>query len=170
MDTPPDIWDVCGTWLDSFFFWNRGLKTPFKRMKIEGSLTFHTFVLDSDSQAFRTCYFCSNLIYKIFQIFHLLSVTSGIVLQNGVCEWVVSKDRTLIYDPVRRFTRIQYRLIFVQITGLVFSFSVFKFLLSSLWVFFPVWGSRCFLISSGTHNQRARTSRIFSSMKCRPPA
>jgi len=108
-------------------------------------------------QSFGTCYFWWKLIFRIFWIFHLLSVTSGTVLQNGVCERVVFKDRFLMYDPVWRFTCIQLPVIFFQITGLVFSFSGFKFLPSSLPVFFPLWGSRYFL-NSGTSNQRARSS------------
>jgi len=38
-------------------FWNGRDKTPPKRMKIEGSLTFHKFMFVLDSQAFRTWYF-----------------------------------------------------------------------------------------------------------------
>jgi len=83
-------------------------------------------------------------------------VTSGTTLQNGVRERVVSKDCTLMYHPVWRFTCIQYPVIFFQITGLGFSFLVFKSLLSSLLVFSPFWGSRHFL-NSVTCNQRART-------------
>ena len=52
--------------------------------------------------------FFLELTYRIFQIFHLFIDTSGTVIQNGVCEWVVSTDHTLIYDPVLRFNRIEF--------------------------------------------------------------
>jgi len=107
---------VFGTWLNSFFFWNRGNKTPPKRMKIEGSLTFHRVRLHVCFRlaGIQNQFFFFKLILRIFQIFHLFSVTSEIawVLQNGACEWVVSKDRTLIYDPVWRFTRSQYPVLY----------------------------------------------------------
>jgi len=91
--------------------------------------------------------------WLLINIYH---ITSGTTLQNGVRERVVSKDCTLMYHPVWRFTCIQYPVIFFQITGLGFSFLVFKSLLSSLLVFSPFWGSRHFL-NSVTCNQRART-------------
>jgi len=76
MDNPPghprQIPDVSGTWPNSFFFGSGGTKplstdnTPLNRTKIEGSLTFHNFMYVLDSQAFRTNYFCLQLIFRIF--------------------------------------------------------------------------------------------------------
>jgi len=154
---PGQIPDESRTWPNCLFFWKGGKKTLPKRRKSRDLWLFTILCLFFDLQSFGTCYFWWKLIFRIFWIFHLLSVTSGTVLQNGVCERVVSKDRFLMYDPVWRFTCIQLPVIFFQITGLVFSFSGFKFLPSSLPVFFPLWGSRYFL-NSGTSNQRARSS------------
>jgi len=96
-----------------------------------------------DSQAFRTCYFFSKVNLQDFLDFLLVSVTSGTVLQNGVRERVVSTS----HSDVRSSRKVHSHSVpsnFFQITGLVFSFSVFKMfkLLSSLLVFSPFWGSR----------------------------
>jgi len=93
-------------------FWEGGGTKHFPKEENRGISAYsrsHVFFWHAFIQSML---FLFKINLQDFLDFYSVSVTSGTILQKGVCERVVSKDRTLMYNPVWRFTCIQLPVIF----------------------------------------------------------